>query len=48
MPLFSSEINVILTRSANCTFCEISREITFAIPDTKPYVLVITLQTKDN
>ena len=48
MPLITCEINLIVTWSANCVISEDNRVTTFAIIDTKLYVLVVTLSTEDN
>ena len=51
MPLTNCEINLILTRSENyvLTSGSIDGQVpTFAITDTKLYVSVVTLSTKDN
>ena len=34
--------------AANCAILEGDKETTFAMTDTKPYVPVVTLSTKDN
>ena len=39
---------MILTWSANCVISEGNRATTFAITDTKLYVLVVTLSTQNN
>ena len=46
--LINCEINLILTWSANRVISEGNRVTTFAITDTKLYVLVVTLSTQDN
>ena len=46
MPLINFEIN--LTWSANCVISEVNSGTTFAITNTKLYVPVVTLSTKDN
>ena len=48
MSLINCEINLILILSPNCVVSECSREITFAIRDTKLYVTFVTLSTQDN
>ena len=51
MPLINCEINLILTWSKNCVIVSnatANQETTFAIPDTKLYVPVVTLSTQDN
>ena len=46
MPLINCEINLILTWSANCVISSATKAITFAITDTKIYVLVVSLSTQ--
>ena len=48
--LINYEINLVLTWSANCVISNTAanKAITFAITDTKLYVLVVTLSTDDN
>ena len=51
LPLINCEINLILTRSANCVIVSTNvanQNATFAITDTKFYVPVVTLSTQDN
>ena len=51
IPLINSEINLMLNWSANCVIVstDVANQIaTFAITDTKLYVPVVTLSTKDN
>ena len=50
IPLINCEINLILTRSANCVISNAAanQDTIFATTDTKLYVPVITLSTKDN
>ena len=51
MPLINSKINLILTWSENCVRASTdvaNQNATFAITDTKLYVLVVTLSTQDN
>ena len=51
MPIINCEINLLLTWSANCVIVSSDNEnqiVTFAITDTKLYVPVVTLSTKDN
>ena len=51
MPLDNCEINLIVTRSANCfliTGTAVNQVPSFAITDTKIYVLVVTLSTQNN
>ena len=50
MPLINCEISLIITWSANCDISSVgaNQATTFAITDTKFYVLVVTLSTQDN
>ena len=50
MPSFNCEINLILTWSKNCviSIAAANQDTTFAIPDTKLYVPVVTLSIQDN
>ena len=51
MPLIICEVNLILTWSRNCVIVSSDDEdknATFAIPDTKLCVPVVTLSTQDN
>ena len=51
LPLINCEVNLILTWSSNCVIVFINvanQNATFAITDTKLYVLVVTLATQDN
>ena len=51
MPLINFEINLILTLPAKCFLVAgtVENQIpTFAITDTKLYVLAVTLSTQDN
>ena len=51
IPLTNCEINLILTWSEKCVIsstANANQEKTFAITDTKLYVLVLTLLTQDN
>ena len=51
MPLINSEINLTLTWSATWFMTDYpiaGQEPTFAITDTKLYVLVVTLSTQSN
>ena len=51
MPLINSEINLILTWSANCVIIstDVANQIaTFVITDTKLYFPIVTLSTQDN
>ena len=43
MPLINCEINLIVTWSADCVIHEADRRATFAIPDKKRCLSVITL-----
>ena len=46
MPLINCKINLFLTWSENWIISEGNRVTTFAVTDTKPYVLVVTLGTQ--
>ena len=48
MPLINCEINLILTWSKDCVITNSTGEGKFAITETKLYVPVVTLSTKDN
>ena len=51
MPLINCEVNLILTWSANCVIVSTNvanQDAIFTITETKPYVTVVTLSTKDN
>ena len=51
MPLINCEVNLILTWSSNCVLIATDVEnqaATFAVTDTKLYVLVVTLSTQEN
>ena len=51
MPLTICEVNFIWKLSANCVIVSdnvVNQGVTFAITETKIYVLVVTLSTKDN
>ena len=48
MPLINCKINFILTWSANCVITNSTGAGTFAIADTKRYVLAVSLSTQDN
>ena len=48
MPLINSEVNLILTWSKDCVITNSTGEGKFAITETKLYVPVVTLSTKDN
>ena len=51
MPLINSEVNLILTWSANCIIVSTNvanQNATFGIADTKLYVPVVILSTQDN
>ena len=50
MPSCNCEINLILTWSKNCviSIAAVNQDTTFAIPDTKLYVPVVTLSIQDN
>ena len=48
MSFITCENNLILTWSNKCVLFNAAKEITFAIPDTKLYVPVVTLSSQDN
>ena len=51
MPLINCEINLLLTWSASCVIVSTdvgNQNATFAITDTKLYVLVVTSSQQDN
>ena len=48
MPLINCEVNLILTWSKDCVIINSTGEGKFAITETKLYVPVVTLSTKDN
>ena len=50
MPLINCEVNLILTWSVNCDISNAAanQATTFAVTDTKLYVLVVALLTQDN
>ena len=48
MPLINCEVNLILTWSKDCVITNSAGERKFAITETKLYVPVVTLSTKDN
>ena len=48
MPLNNCEVNLILTWSSTCVITNSTSVGRFAITDTKFYVPVVTLSTKDN
>ena len=48
MPLINCEVNLILTWSNDCVITNSTGEGKFAITETKLYVPVVTLSTKDN
>ena len=47
MPLINCEVNLILTWSSTCVITNSNDAGTFAITDTKLYVLVVTLSTQE-
>ena len=47
-PLINCEVNLILTRSSTCVTTNSTGAGTFEITDTKLYVPVVTLSTKEN
>ena len=48
MPLINCEVNLILTWSQDCVITNSTGEGKFATTETKIYVAVLTLSTKDN
>ena len=48
MPIINCEVDLILTWSKDCVITNSTGEVKFAITDTKLYVPVVTLSTKDN
>ena len=48
MPLINCEVNLILTWSSTCVITKSTGAGTFEITDTKVYVSVVTLSTKEN
>ena len=48
MPLINCEFNLIFTWSSTCGITNSTDAETFAITDTKLYVLVVTLLTQDS
>ena len=48
MPLINCEVNLILTWPSTCVITNSTGAGTFAITDTKLYVPVVTLSTKEN
>ena len=48
MPLINCEVNLILTWSKDCVITNSTGEEKFAVTETKLYVPVVTLSTKDN
>ena len=48
MPLINFEVNLILTWSKDCVINNSTSEGKFAIAETKLYVPVVTLSTKNN
>ena len=48
MPLVNCEVNLILTWSKDCVITNYTGEGNFVITETKLYVPVITLSTKNN
>ena len=48
MPLINCEVNPILTWSKDCVITNSTDEGKLAITETKLYVSVVTLSTKDN
>ena len=48
LPLINCEVNLILTCSSTCVITNSTGAVTFEITDTKLYVPVVTLSTKEN
>ena len=48
MPLINCEVSLILTWASTCVVTNCTGAGRFAITDTKLYVPVVTLSTKDN
>ena len=48
MPLINCEVNLILTWSKDCVITNSAGEGKFAITETKLYLPIVTLSTKDN
>ena len=48
MLIINCEVNLMLTWSANCIFCDADGATTFIIIDTVLYVTVVTLPTQYN
>ena len=48
MPLINCEVNLILTWAKDCVIANSTGEGKFEITETKLYVPVVTLSTKDN
>ena len=48
MPLINCEVNLIFTWSKDCVITNSTGEGKFAVGETKLYVPVVTLSTKDN
>ena len=48
MHLINCQINLILAWSGKCVLSNNAKATTFAITDTKIYVPVVTISTKDN
>ena len=50
MPLINCELNLILTWSANCfiVYTNVNQNPTFEMTETKLYVPVVTLSTREN
>ena len=46
--MINCEINLILTWYENCVISSPTGKTIFAIKDTKPYIPVVSLSTKDN
>ena len=48
MPLINCEVNLVFTWSRDCVITNSEGEVKFVIAETKLYVSVVTLSTKDN
>ena len=48
MTLINCEINLILTWSSKCVLSSDAKKTTFAITDTKPFAVFVTLSIQDN
>ena len=48
MPLINCKVELPLSQNKNCILSSVANDSTFEITDTKLYVPVVTLKTKDN